>query len=102
MTKQKLAAILQTLEMKNERCETVRLTVGELLADEETIRHEWAQLTQATPFASAKLQIRVIPAEQQCMWCFLVYHPRQGETKCPQCRSVGAKIIHGEEFYLDE
>ena len=36
------------------------------------------------------------------MWCFLVYRPKQGETQCPQCGSVGAKIIHGEELQLDE
>lgn len=102
MQNQKLSAILQILRMNNEKRETIRLAVGELLADEGSIQREWRELTESTMFANTKLQVRVIPAEQQCMWCFLIYHPNQGETKCPQCRSVGAKIIHGEEFYLDE
>jgi Zn finger protein HypA/HybF involved in hydrogenase expression len=41
------------------------------------------------------------PAEQQCMVCFQKYHPLNKETSCPNCGSVGAKIIAGEEFYLE-
>jgi Zn finger protein HypA/HybF involved in hydrogenase expression len=35
------------------------------------------------------------------MVCFLKYHPGDKETACPQCKSVGAKILSGEEFYLE-
>ncbi|MBI3166687.1 MAG: hydrogenase maturation nickel metallochaperone HypA [Anaerolineales bacterium] len=101
MKNQKLSAIVQTLMKKNKKRGTVRIAAGEL-HQEESILRDWAALTQATPLANAKLHIRIIPAEQQCMWCFLVYRPKQGETQCPQCGSVGAKIIHGEELQLDE
>jgi Zn finger protein HypA/HybF involved in hydrogenase expression len=47
------------------------------------------------------LSIQIVRAEQQCMVCFLVYHPNEKETACPQCKSVGAKIIKGEEFYFE-
>ncbi|GMV34553.1 MAG: hypothetical protein DCC59_02585 [Chloroflexi bacterium] len=102
MTNQKLSAIVRTLNTKNAKPETIRLAVGELLADAEEVLRDWTDLTSATPLANAKLSVRIIPAEQQCMWCFLVYRPQQGETKCPQCHSVGAKIIHGEELFLEE
>jgi Zn finger protein HypA/HybF involved in hydrogenase expression len=102
MTNQKLSAIVDLLKTQHSKRDSVCIVVGELQADESIIRNEWAELTSATSLQDARLKIRIIPAEQQCMWCFLVYRPIKGETQCPQCRSVGAKIIHGEEFYLDE
>jgi len=47
------------------------------------------------------LIIRRVSAEQQCMTCFEKYHPARAEVSCPNCGSVGAKIISGEEFYLE-
>jgi Zn finger protein HypA/HybF involved in hydrogenase expression len=35
------------------------------------------------------------------MACFEKYHPVLVEISCPRCGSVGAKIIAGEEFYLE-
>jgi Zn finger protein HypA/HybF involved in hydrogenase expression len=35
------------------------------------------------------------------MVCFEKYHPLNGEISCPNCGSVGAKILAGEEFYLE-
>lgn len=102
MKNTKLSAIVQTLLTQKSKRKTIRLAVGELIANREVLQRDWGELTSATPLKNMALNIRIIPAEQQCMWCFLVYRPAQGETQCPQCRSVGAKIIHGEEFHLDE
>jgi Zn finger protein HypA/HybF involved in hydrogenase expression len=98
----KLSNIAQTLIARNIRPNSIRIAVGELLADEGSLQKEWDKLSSSTILENTKLKIRIIPAKQQCMWCFLIYRPTEGETRCPQCRSVGAKIIHGEEFYLDE
>jgi Zn finger protein HypA/HybF involved in hydrogenase expression len=35
------------------------------------------------------------------MACFTKYRPVNGEVSCPNCGGVGAKIISGEEFYLE-
>ena len=80
----------------------VNIAVGELIqfADEE-IYNLWSMLVNDSPLAKAALTIRRIRAEQQCMVCFQKYHPLNQETACPHCKSVGAKIIAGEEFYLE-
>ena len=98
--KTKLSSIVQKLLEQKKSRNIIQLAAGELISNEAQLRSEWVELTKQTPLAKAKLKIRIIPAQQQCMWCFLVYRPAKGETQCPQCRSVGAKIIHGEEFHL--
>ena len=98
----RLSSIAQDLLARKTTRETIQLAVGELILDEAQLQNEWVELTKQTPLAKTKLNIRIIPAKQQCMWCFLVYHPNKKETACPQCRSVGAKILSGEEFYLEE
>ena len=96
---QKLTSIVQKLKQSSQ--ESIQLVIGELIYDEKEFQQHWNQLVYQTPLQEIKLNIRIIPAEQQCMVCFLKYHPKQKETACPQCKSVGAKIISGEEFYLE-
>lgn len=102
MLNQKIFSITQQLIIKKHPQESIQLAIGELIYDEKEFQQHWNQLVFQTPLQQTKLTIRIIPAEQQCMVCFLKYHPKQKETACPQCKSVGAKIISGEEFYLDE
>lgn len=101
MQNSRLSSIVQNLLAHHETRASIQLVVGELVLDEEQLQNEWKELTASTPIAKTKLNIRIVPAEQQCMWCFLVYSPNKKETVCPQCRSVGAKILSGEEFYLE-
>jgi Zn finger protein HypA/HybF involved in hydrogenase expression len=102
MQTQKINSIVQSLLNQNKTYQPVQLAIGELIYDEKEFQQHWNLLVNQTPLQNTKLNIRIIPAEQQCMVCFLKYHPVQKETACPQCKSVGAKIISGEEFYLDE
>jgi Zn finger protein HypA/HybF involved in hydrogenase expression len=97
----RLSSIIQSLLAQKTERASIQLAVGELVLDPPQLLSEWSELTKHTPLAKTKLNIRIIPAEQQCMWCFLIYHPTKKETACPQCRSVGAKILSGEEFYLE-
>ena len=98
----RLSAIVQDLLARSAQRESINLAVGELILEESQLYKEWTDLTSSTFLAGTKLNIRAVPAEQQCMWCFFVYRPAGGGTTCPQCGSVGAKILHGEEFYLEE
>jgi Zn finger protein HypA/HybF involved in hydrogenase expression len=81
---------------------TIQIALGELFPlAEEQLRLQWDELVKDSPLASTKLYIRIIPAEQQCMVCFQKYHPQNKETACPHCKSMGAKILSGEEFYVE-
>lgn len=93
----RLSAIIDHL-LQQPHFTSVYIAVGEsiLLSDEQI----YAQWTESL-LAQTPLTIRRVPAEQQCMACFEKYHPVRSEISCPRCGSVGAKIIAGEEFYLE-
>lgn len=81
---------------------TIRITMGALIPlTEEELLSQWKHLTSNTLLENAELHVRIMPAQQQCMICFFVYRPQRGESICPQCKCVGAKILSGEEFYLE-
>lgn len=98
MLNSRLTPILNRLVQSVERIKVVHLAVGELIPFRE---EQWREFAQGTSLASAELHLRVIRAEQQCMTCFQKYHPENLETRCPYCKSMGAKILAGEEFYLE-
>lgn len=97
----RLVAIHQQISQKP--VQKISIAIGELVSlSESNLQAQWHELVKDTMLEQIPLTIRIIPAEQQCMVCFLKYHPTQKETACPQCKSVGAKIISGEEFYVEE
>jgi hydrogenase nickel incorporation protein HypA/HybF len=84
------------------RVTDIYLVMGELskLVD-DSIQFYWEILAKDTLAQGAQLHIRRVPAEFQCMACFEKYHPNGEEFSCPYCGSVGAKIIAGEEFFME-
>lgn len=96
----RLIIIVNQLHQRPAR--SVQIALGELFSlTEDQLRAQWAELTKGTPLAKTKLVIHRIRAEQQCMACFEKYYPAGGETPCPFCGSVGAKVLAGEEFHLE-
>jgi Zn finger protein HypA/HybF involved in hydrogenase expression len=94
----RLSAIIDHLLRQPTRISSVYIAVGEFIPfGDEEIRAQWGE----TALSQIPLSIRRVPAEQQCMVCFEKYHPTHTEVSCPHCGSVGAKIIAGEEFYLE-
>jgi Zn finger protein HypA/HybF involved in hydrogenase expression len=69
--------------------------------DQNIIQKHWAALSKDTPLEHAQIRFRLITAEVQCMACFKKYHPVNGTIHCPHCGSFGAKILSGEEFYVE-
>jgi hydrogenase nickel incorporation protein HypA/HybF len=95
-------ALLMARESNAKRIKTVNLAVGEIAElDQTSIQGYWEDISKGTPAEQAQLTFRFINAEVQCMSCFMKYHPLDGKIHCPQCGSYGAKILSGEEFYLE-
>ena len=95
-------AILKAREDESTRITRLRLAIGEIAEiDQNAIQRHWDDLSKGTPAEGAQLQFRVITAEVQCMSCFRKYHPENGQILCSNCGSMGAKILSGEEFYLE-
>jgi len=95
-------ALLRARERSVKRIKTVHLAIGEIAElDQNVIRRHWAEVSRGTALEQAQLHFRSIPARVQCMACFREYDPVAGKIHCPRCGSYGAKVLRGEEFYLE-
>jgi len=94
--------LLRAHERNAGHIRAVHLAIGEIAElDQDSIQRRWAQLSHGTVLAQADLRFRSIPARVQCMACFREYDPVGGRIHCPYCGGYGAKVLRGEEFYLE-
>ena len=97
-----LAQALLRARESSKRIKSLQLVIGEISElDQHAIRNYWDELSRSSPAERAELHVRSVKAEVQCMACFMKYHPPEGKIHCPYCGSYGAKILSGEEFYLE-
>ena len=95
-------AIEQAADGQAARITDLHLVLGEISSyAEEAIQFYWDEISRGTIAQGASLHFRHVDAEMQCMACFTKYLPRDGEILCPNCGSTGAKIVAGEDFYLE-
>ncbi|SRR5581483_3496500 len=95
-------AIQQANAKKAGHITRLQLAMGELVDyTSESIQSRFDELSRGTIADGAKLEIRLVRAEVQCMACFTKYHPNEGDIVCPNCGAMGAKILTGEEFFLE-
>jgi len=86
----------------SKRVQNVHVAIGEISElDTALIQKHWQDISKGTVAEQAQLHFRLIKAEVQCMACFSKYHPVDGRIHCPHCGSYGAKVLSGEEFYLE-
>lgn len=89
-------------QTSGKRVGQVQVAFGEICElDQSAVQKYWDELSKGTPLEHAQLHFRLIRAEVQCMACFKKYHPVNGVIHCPNCGSFGAKILSGEEFYVE-
>lgn len=85
-----------------QRITGIHIVMGELSTMvDDSIQFYWDMIAAGTIAQGAQLHFRRVPAELQCMTCFTKYRPKEMELLCPNCGSVGAKIIAGEECSLE-
>ena len=95
-------AIQKAGEQNAKRITDAYLVVGEISTyADDSVQFYWDEISKGTIAEAAALHFRHVPAELQCMACFTKYHPPEGEIICPNCGSTGAKIVAGEEFYME-
>ena len=95
-------ALKHANEANAKRIENIHIVMGELSTNvDDSVQFYWDIIAKDTLAEGAKLHFRRVPAELQCMACFEKYRPNEDELLCPKCGSVGAKIIAGEEFYVE-
>ena len=97
-----LAKALLKARESNRRVRSLQLALGEISdLDPASIQSQWEELSKGTLAERAQLHFRSIKAEVQCMACFEKYYPVDGKIHCPYCGSYGAKVLSGEEFFLE-
>ena len=98
-----LTKVLLQADLSNAKpIKTVNLAMGELTELDQTyIQRHWEEISKGTSAERADLHFRFIKARVQCMACFMEYEPVDGKIHCPHCGSYGAKVLTGEEFYLE-
>ncbi len=97
-------AVLQKAKAANaKQVLGVHLRLGQISGYKaDDVQARWNELCRGTVAENARLFIDFVPAEVQCMACFSKYQPQGGKIICPNCRSVGAKILSGEEFSISK
>ncbi len=94
--------LTKAAEQNAKRITDVYLVLGEISSyKEDPVRFYWDEISRGTLAQESTLHFRRLPAEMQCMACFHKYQPQDDEILCPNCGSNGAKILQGEEFYLE-
>jgi len=89
-------------EAHAKRIEDIHIVMGELSSNvDDSVQFYWDIIAKETLAEGATLHFRRVPAELQCTACSQKYHPEDAELLCPQCGNMRAKIISGEEFYVE-
>jgi hydrogenase nickel incorporation protein HypA/HybF len=103
VTQSILKIALQHAEKANAvRVTDVHIVMGELSTMvDDSVQFYWDIIAKDTIAKDAALHFRRVPAEFQCLSCSEKYHAVDGELICPKCGAAGAKIVTGEEFYVE-
>ncbi len=84
------------------RVTDLHIVIGDLASMvDDSIQFYWDIIARDTIAEQATLHFRRVPAQLQCNTCLKTYSPTDRELICPKCGHVGAKIIAGEEFFLE-
>lgn len=95
-------ALRHATQANAKRITDLHIVMGELSTMvDDSIQFYWDIIAKDTIAEGAALHFRRIPAELQCMACFTKYNPKEKELLCPNCGSVGAKVLAGEEFFVE-
>ena len=94
--------LFKARELNVKHIASVHIAIGEITElNRDSIQSHWNELSKNTTAEGSQIRFHIVIAEVQCMACFQKYHPQGGEIHCPNCGSYGAKIVSGEEFYLE-
>jgi hydrogenase nickel incorporation protein HypA/HybF len=80
----------------------IRLVIGELSSIvDDSVQFYFDFLSQNTLAAGAKLEFERVPTKVTCGACGHTWQPPTADWTCPQCEQLQARVIAGQEFYVD-
>ncbi len=103
-----IAEKILNLALENARAEgasritDLHLVLGPFSAvTEDSIRFYWDMLSRDSVAAGARLHFRPSPAKLRCEACGREHQPVGASLSCPECQSLKATILQGDEFFLE-
>jgi hydrogenase nickel incorporation protein HypA/HybF len=80
----------------------IYIVIGRLASVvDDSVQFYWDLICLDTICAGAELHFQRIPARMACLDCKQEYTFEGELTPCPQCGSIQARILSGEEFHVD-
>lgn len=80
----------------------VSLSVGVMSeAIEDALRFAFEALSEGTISQGAELEISMVQPKSECLDCGAVYEHDRFHMVCPECESLGTKLIAGREMQID-
>ena len=78
------------------------VVVGQLSSFvDDSVQLYWDIIAEGTNAQGAKLHFQRAPAEMECTACRHRYRLSACPTACPRCGSEQARVISGDQFYLE-
>lgn len=85
-----------------EKVVRIHLVIGELSSIvDDSVQFYFDFLSQDSCARGAELSFRRIEATVECGFCEHAWSPKTGDWKCPECGAMGARVVRGNEFYVD-
>lgn len=80
----------------------IRLVIGDLSSIvDDSVQFYFDFLSQNTLAAGAKLEFERVPTMVTCSACEHTWEPSTVDWTCPQCAQMQARVVAGQEFYVD-
>lgn len=84
------------------RVTTINLTIGRLSSIvDDSVQFYWDIISEGTLCAGAQLVFSRLPAVMRCNACGTEYHFDADLIPCPNCQSMDACVLSGNEFQVE-
>ena len=84
------------------RVTDIHLVIGNLSSIvDDSVQFYWDLISQGTLCQGAVLHFQRVPARIQCQNCQHEFSLDRELSPCPNCGSMGLRVIAGEEFFVD-
>jgi len=96
--------VVRTEMSSRSNCRPMRVGVriGAMAAiDAESLGFCFESIVQGSDFDGLRLEVRVTPAERQCLMCDQRYEVLEFEASCPACGSADAIPLGGDELDIE-
>ncbi len=80
----------------------IHLVIGDLASIvDDSVQFYFDFMSEETCARGAELVFARIPTRLECRACGHAWTPASGDWACPNCAAMAARVVAGNEFYVD-